>query len=86
LAERLVETGQALETAQDYIRNLAASSAPVSLQVMKAQVYRHLNMPLAEAMTETNDWMAQSLTKDDFREGVRSFIEKRPPNFSRVSV
>ena len=26
-------------------------------------------------MTETNDWMAQSLTKDDFREGVRSFIE-----------
>jgi enoyl-CoA hydratase/carnithine racemase len=86
LAERLVETGHALETAQDYIRNLAGSSAPVSLQVMKAQVYRHLNMPLAEAMTETNDWMAQSLTKDDFREGVRSFIEKRPPNFSRVSV
>mgnify|MGYP000694238565 CR=1 FL=1 len=86
LAERLVETGEALSTAQDYVRNLAASAAPVSLQVMKSQVYRHLNMPLAEAMHETNDWMAQSLTKDDFREGVRSFIEKRPPNFSRVTV
>ena len=33
---------------------------------MKAQVYRHLNMPLAEAMHETNDWMAQSLTKTIF--------------------
>ena len=86
LAERLVETGEAVSTAQDYVRGLAASAAPVSLQVMKAQVYRHLNMPLAEAMHETNDWMAQSLTKDDFREGVRSFIEKRPPQFSRVKA
>ena len=43
-------------------------------------------MPLAEAMRETNEWMAQSLTKDDFREGVRSFIEKRPPQFSRVKA
>ena len=86
LAERLVETGQALSTAQDYIRNLAAIATPVSLQVMKSRVYRHLNMPLAEAMNETNDWMAQSLTKDDFREGLRSFIEKRPPKFSRVTV
>ena len=86
LAERLVDTGEALSTAQDYVRGLAANAAPVSLQVMKAQVYRHLNMPLAEAMRETNDWMAQSLTKDDFREGVRSFIEKRPPQFSRVKA
>ena len=81
-----METGEALITAQDYVRNLAASAAPVSLQIMKSQVYRHLNMPLAEAMQETNEGMAQSLTRDDFREGVRSFIEKRPPNFSRVTV
>ena len=86
LAERLVETGEALATAQEYVRNLAASAAPASLQVMKSQVYRHLNMPLGEAIAETNDWMAQSLTKDDFREGVRSFIEKRPPKFTRVTV
>lgn len=86
LAERLVETGEALATAQEYVRNLAASAAPVSLQVMKSQVYRHLNMPLGEAIAETNDWMAQSLTKGDFREGVRSFIEKRPPQFTRVTV
>ena len=86
LAERLVETGEALATAQEYVRNLAASAAPASLQVMKSQVYRHLNMPLGEAIAETNDWMAQSLTKDDFREGVRSFIEKRPPQFTRVTV
>ena len=84
LAERLVEDGESRKAAEDYIRGLAANSAPVSMQVIKAQVYRHLNMPLGEAVLETNDLMAVSLEKDDFREGVRSFIEKRPPNFSRV--
>jgi enoyl-CoA hydratase/carnithine racemase len=84
LAERLVEDGEAKATAEEYIRGLAATSAPVSMQVIKAQIYRHMNMQLGEAMLETNDLMATSLEKEDFREGVRSFIEKRPPNFSRV--
>ena len=86
LAERLVEDGESLTTAVEYVQNLAASSAPKSLQVMKAQVHRHMNMQLGEAMLETNDWMAESLKRDDFKEGVRSFIEKRPPNFERVNV
>ena len=86
LAERLVADGESLATAVEYIQNLAASSAPKSLQVMKAQVYRHMNMQLGEAMLETNSWMAESLKRDDFKEGVRSFIEKRPPNFERVNV
>lgn len=86
LAERLVDTGEALATATDYIRDLAVNCAPKSLQVMKAQIHRHMNMQLGEAMQETNSWMAQSLERDDFREGVRSFIEKRPPEFKRVTI
>lgn len=86
LAEQLVDDGESLQAAIAYIKNLAASSAPKSLQVMKAQVYRHMNMQLGEAMRETNDWMAASLKRDDFKEGVRSFIEKRPPNFQRVNL
>ena len=86
LAERLVDTGESLSTATEYVQQLAAASSPTSLQVMKAQVYRHLNMQLGEAMRETNAWMAQSLERDDFREGVRSFIEKRPPEFKRVTA
>jgi len=84
LAERLCDTGCALEEAKEFIRDLAANASPTSLRIIKAQVYRHLNMPLGEAMVETNEWMATSLKREDFREGVRSFIERRPPEFARV--
>lgn len=86
LAERLCEPGEALETAVAYVKELAASASPTSLKVMKAQVYRHLNMSLGDAMRESNEWMAESLQRDDFREGVRSFIERRPPAFERVKA
>lgn len=86
LVERLCEPGESVEQAADYIRELAAVASPTSLRVMKAQVYRHMNMPLGEAMRETNTWMDESLKRDDFREGVRSFLERRPPRFGRVEV
>jgi enoyl-CoA hydratase/carnithine racemase len=86
IAERLVDTGESVSAASDYIKELAASASPTSLQIMKAQVYRHLNMPLGEAMNETNEWMATSLRQEDFKEGVRSFIEQRPPQFKRISI
>ncbi|TDJ24731.1 MAG: enoyl-CoA hydratase, partial [Gammaproteobacteria bacterium] len=86
LADRLVEDGASLDAALGYIEELAASAAPNSLMVMKQQVYRHLNMPLGEAMKETNTLMAESLSRPDFREGVRSFIEKRPPEFARLEI
>jgi len=86
LAERLCDTGTSLAEARNFIAELAASASPTSLKVMKAQVYRHLNASLGDAMQETNAWMAESLVRDDFKEGVRSFIEKRPPEFPRVRV
>jgi len=86
LAERLCDTGTAAAEAAAYIRMLAASAAPMSLMVMKQQVYRHLNMPLGESMRDTNTLMAESLKRDDFKEGVRSFMERRPPKFKPLKV
>ncbi len=86
LAERLCEPGASATDAVAYIKQLAVSAAPMSLMVMKQQVYRHLNMQLGDAMHDTNTLMAASLKRDDFREGVRSFMERRPPKFQRLTV
>jgi hypothetical protein len=42
-------------------------------------------MQLGESVAESNAWMADSLRRDDFKEGVRSFMEKRPPHFRRLA-
>ncbi len=86
LADRLSETGDSRQDAKAYIEQLAATAAPKSLMIMKQQVYKHIDMPIGPAMAETGQLMDESLTRPDFREGVRSFMEKRPPNFDRVEV
>lgn len=86
LGDRLCETGEALGDAKAYIAQLAQTASPTSLMVMKQQVYKHIDMPIGPAMEETGRLMDESLTRADFREGVRSFMEKRPPRFARVEV
>ena len=86
LGNRLCETGESVNDAKEYIRQLAATAAPLALMVMKQQVYKHVDMPIGPAMEETVRLVDESLVRSDFREGVRSFMEKRPPNFERVKV
>ena len=85
-ANRLCEPGESVKEAQDYLKMIAGTSAPISIMMMKKQVYKHLMRDLGESMVEDNQWMSDSLTEDDFKEGVASFVERRSPNFARVKV
>jgi enoyl-CoA hydratase/carnithine racemase len=74
-----------LEEALGYARTLAAESSPASMARMKEQVYADLERPLADSLEAANRLMAESFTGPDFGEGVRSFVERRPPKFEPVS-
>ncbi|WP_054030560.1 enoyl-CoA hydratase-related protein [Desulfatitalea tepidiphila] len=86
LVDRVFKPERLIEESINYIEHLANTTAPMSLMAMKRQVYRHLNMQLGEAMQETSHLMEESMVRGDFKEGIASFIEKRPPKFKKISL
>ena len=83
LVNRAVD-GDVLATAQQYVADLAASCSPTSLAIMKRQVYQQLHAGLGPAEREAQELMVESFGRPDFAEGVKSFLEKRPPSFQRL--
>ena len=84
LVNRVVSADTLVAEATDYVTMLSTRAAPVAMQVIKQQVYRHLSASLGDATRESITLMSESLQRPDFKEGVASFVEKRPPRFARV--
>lgn len=90
LAEEAAELGavnkvlpadELMDYTMAYAEDLATNVSPTSMAVMKHQIYSQMTMPIDEAMSQTIKVMKESLKRSDFKEGVSSFLEKRPPNF-----
>ncbi len=84
LANHLVEADDLLPYCRRYIEQLAATSSPASMAVMKHQVYEELHRGLGAAELDSQRRMVESFGRPDFAEGVKSFMEKRPPEFDRI--
>jgi enoyl-CoA hydratase/carnithine racemase len=84
LVNRVAAADSLLEETRAYARDLAANCSPRSLAVIKAQVYRDLHSGLAEALERSLREMESSLETDDFKEGVASYVEQRPPRFPEL--
>jgi enoyl-CoA hydratase/carnithine racemase len=65
-----------------YARDLADFVSPSAIAVIKRQLYDVPFQTLAEATIDANREMVIALRGSDFREGVASFMEKRPPRFT----
>ena len=76
---------EVLPYAQQYVRDLAATSSPASMAIMKRQVYQQMHAGLLAAEREARQLMMDSFSRPDFREGVSSFLERRPPQFERLA-
>jgi enoyl-CoA hydratase/carnithine racemase len=82
LVNAVVPHDELLAHVYDRATELATLCSPRSIGIMKRLVYTHQFTDLATASAETDDEMVKSFPSADFREGVASFLEKRPPRFT----
>ena len=82
LVNRLYPPDQLREQTYAYARDLADYVSPSAMAVIKRQLYEVPFQTLAEATIDANREMGKALRGNDFREGVASFMEKRPPKFT----
>jgi enoyl-CoA hydratase/carnithine racemase len=84
MVNRTLPHDDLLPFVRGYVEDLAKYSSPTSMAIMKREVYHHLMSSLGDAHDESVKLMVESFDRHDFREGVNSFLEKRPPKFQRV--
>lgn len=86
VVNKALPRAEVLPHAQQYVRDLAATSSPTAMAIMKRQVYQQLHPGLLAAELEARQLMAESFGRPDFAEGVTSFLERRPPRFERLGA
>jgi enoyl-CoA hydratase/carnithine racemase len=84
VVNRVLPHDELLPFVRSYAEELAENCSPTSMAIMKRQVYTNLTKDLGHAMTEAIALMVESFGRDDFKEGVQSYLDKRPPKFKRI--
>ena len=77
----VVESKDLLPRAYELAERIATGS-PHSLKLIKELTYMGLTAPVSEHMERHTSAMSASFKSDDHREGVASFLERRPANFT----
>jgi enoyl-CoA hydratase/carnithine racemase len=83
---RALPKDELMDTTLAYARELAAQCSPASMATMKRQVYADLERPLGDGLAAADQLMIESFSAPDFVEGVRSFLDKRAPQFESIGA
>jgi enoyl-CoA hydratase len=81
LVNAVVPATDLLRAATEMLRKILANG-PVAVAMSIEAVVRGVELPLEEALLLEADQFGLLASTDDMREGMRAFLEKRPPRFT----
>jgi enoyl-CoA hydratase/carnithine racemase len=81
LVTHVVPRGEGLALGRE-IADVIAASGPLSIAASKASAVETGWLPEADALPIENRYAAQVTRSNDAKEGMKAFVEKRPPEFT----
>jgi enoyl-CoA hydratase/carnithine racemase len=81
LVTHVVPDGQLMAKARELATEIATQCSPVGVAVARRMVYEHMLSDLATAIREDFQELNKLFGGADFKEGIRAFLQRRPPNF-----
>ena len=81
LINRVVHAGKALAEALS-MAEIIASKSPLTIAIGKEAFYGQIEAPLASAYAYASEVMVHNMLINDAEEGIRAFLDKRPPEWT----
>ena len=81
LASEAMASEEVVPRARDWARDVAANAAPVSVAIAKRLLWEGVTENPRETMAKEKSLLAWVGKQPDAAEGVRSFLERRPPQW-----
>ncbi|MEM7077346.1 MAG: enoyl-CoA hydratase-related protein [Pseudomonadota bacterium] len=77
----LHEPEELVEKTLTYAHQLLATVSPNSLRQTRWQIYRDLHRDVAASVVDSETLLNDMMREDDYKEGVKALVEKRPPDW-----
>jgi enoyl-CoA hydratase/carnithine racemase len=82
LVNRVTDPADVLGAAIGYARDIARNCSPLAMAITKLQLQKAMNQDLETTRSEAlRLWRELLKSHPDFKEGVGSFVDHRPPDF-----
>ena len=81
LVNQVLPPEELLPAVYEYARVLAHEVSPASILATKRQLYADLHGDVGTSVADAERRLEDHVRGDDYREGVRALLEKRPPSF-----